>query len=94
MINVSICLTDIPKDKITKSEKNGKQYLSIIVDERKEADTYGNTHTAYISQSKEEREQGVKRVYIGNGKEYKFNGTKSSAPQPSNNNKDNSDLPF
>jgi hypothetical protein len=94
MINISICLTDIPKDKITKSDKNGKQYLSIIVDERKEPDTYGNTHTAYVSQSKEEREKGVKRVYVGNGKEYKFN-KQSSAPQGNSTPTSGSDdLPF
>lgn len=93
MINVSICLSDIPKDKIIKSEKNGKSYVSIIIDERKAADTYGNTHAVYISQSKEEREAKTDRVYVGNGKEYKFNKPQSAPQQPSNADGD-SGLPF
>ncbi len=72
MINLSICLSDLPKEKITTSGKNGKKYLSIIVDERKEKDQYGNTHTVYVSQTKEEREAKQPKTYVGNGKEYKF----------------------
>lgn len=72
MIVTSICLSDLPKDKITTSEKNGKKYISIVIDERKETDNYGNTHTAYVNQTKEEREAKTPKVYVGNGKEYKF----------------------
>ena len=72
MITVSICLTDIPKEKITTSEKNGKKYLNIVVDHRKEVSTYGETHTVYLSQTKEEREAKAAKVYLGGGKEYKF----------------------
>jgi len=81
LITASICLTDIDKSKITKSEKNGKQYLSIVVAENRQPDNYGNTHGIYINQSKEERERGDKKVYIGNGKERKFNNEQ----QPSSN---------
>lgn len=72
MIVTSICLSDLPKDKITTSEKNGKKYISLVIDERKEADNYGNTHTAYVNQTKEEREAKSQKCYVGNGKEYKF----------------------
>jgi hypothetical protein len=71
MIVTSICLSDIPEDKITISS-NGKKYVNIVVDQRKEKDQYDNTHTAYMSQSKEERQSKVPKRYVGNGKEYTF----------------------
>lgn len=72
MIVTSICLSDIPEAKIT-TASNGKKYVNIVIDERKEKDKYDNTHTAYLSQTKEEREAKQAKVYVGNGKEYKFN---------------------
>ena len=79
LINLSICLTDIPKDKI-KLANNGKKYLAITVQDLKEADEYGNTHSLYVTQTKEEREAKERRAYIGRGKEVIF---KSAAPAPS-----------
>lgn len=78
MIVISLCADDL-KPHLTKSEKNGKYYVSVVVDERQTPDNYGNTHTAYISQSKEQRIAKQPKVYVGNGKEYKFN---SSSPTP------------
>ena len=71
MIVTSICLSDIPEDKITTSS-NGKKYVNIVVDQRKEKDQYDNTHTMYMSQSKDERQAKVPKKYVGNGKEYTF----------------------
>ena len=71
LINVSICLSDIPKDKI-KSADNGKKYLNICVAERREPDQYEQTHTVFVSQSKEEREAKANKVYIGSGKAVVF----------------------
>lgn len=71
MITASICLSDIPKERIVEA-KNGKKYLNFVVDERREVGQYGDTHTVYLSQSKEERENKEKRIFIGNGKEWKF----------------------
>ena len=71
MIVTSICLSDIPEDKITTSS-NGKKYVNIVVDQRKEKDQYDNTHTVYISQCKDERQAKVPKKYVGNGKEYTF----------------------
>jgi len=73
MITISVCLSDLPKDKITTSEKNGKKYINLVVDARKEKTQYGETHTVYISQSKEEREAKQTKVYVGSGREYVFN---------------------
>jgi len=73
MIVVSIALSDIPKESITTSEKNGKKYASFVIDERKQKDDYGNTHSVAMNQSKEERADKKAKVYVGNGKEYIFN---------------------
>ena len=78
LINCSICLSDIPADRIKLFDKNGKKYLSIVVAELREADEYGNTHSIYISQTKEEREAREKRTYIGRGKEVVFNSQQPS----------------
>lgn len=66
-INASICVTDIPKDRIRQAE-NGKKYINICIASRRETDQYGNTHTIYMGQTKEEREAKVDRVYVGSGK--------------------------
>ena len=79
MINISICLSDIPKEKI-QTAKNGKKYLPLTNDKKRQLDTYGQTHTVYINQSKEEREAKAEKVYIGKGKEFKFNKKKKKEP--------------
>lgn len=73
MINISICLSDIPADARKKSETNGKFYANFVVDERKEVDKFGNTHSVAISMTKEERQAGKQKVYVGSGKEFIFN---------------------
>lgn len=71
LINVSLCVSDIPRDKIFVAE-NGKKYISICVSELREADQYENTHCVFMRQSKEERERKDKRVYVGRGKSVVF----------------------
>lgn len=72
LITLSVCLTDIPKEAIKQSESNGKKYLSITVQDLREVDERGNTHSVSITQSREERLAKVKKVYLGRGKEYHF----------------------
>lgn len=72
LINVSLCVSDIPKDKIFVAD-NGKKYIGICVSTLREPDQYENTHSVFIRQSKEERERKDKRVYIGKGKAVVFN---------------------
>jgi len=74
LISVSICLSDIPKDKI-KEAKNGKKYTNIIVANRKEVSQYGETHTVFMSQDKKERDAEIDKVYIGGGKEFTQSAT-------------------
>ena len=66
LLTGSICLTDIPKDKINISEKNGKKYLNVTVWVNDEPDNYGNHASIQVSQTKEEREGKAPRTYIGN----------------------------
>ena len=56
LINVSLCVSDIPRDKIFVAE-NGKKDISICVSELRQPDQYENTHCVFIRQSKEERER-------------------------------------
>ena len=75
MLTGSIDLNKIDKTKIVSTDKNGNpfengaKYLNVVVWLNDEADKYGNNASIQISQSKEEREAGVKATYIGNLKE-------------------------
>ena len=96
LINCSICLTDIPRCRI-KLAHNGKKYLNITIQDLRESpDQYGNTHSVFCTQTKEERDAQEKRTYLGNGKEVVFQSQRMSAedvehlPMASN----NDDLPF
>lgn len=95
MIVISICAEDL-KPHLKKSDKNNKHYVSIVVDERQTPDNYGNTHTAYISQSKEQRVAKEPKQYVGSGKEFKFsNETKPTTSKESQKDEnDFSNLPF
>ena len=92
MIVISLCADDL-KPHLTKSEKNGKYYINLVVDTKKETDQYGNTHTIYVSQSKEQREAKEPKKYVGNGKEYK---SQHSAAKQMETKQDNStdSIPF
>jgi hypothetical protein len=78
MIVVSIDVTKIDKSKLVEG-KNGQKYYSLVVDELRTPDKYDNTHTVYQNQTKDERTAKAPKVYIGNGKEFKFN--QQTAPQ-------------
>ena len=96
MITLSICLSDLPKEKI-QTASNGKKYINLVVDKRKEAGKHGETHTLYVSQSKEEREAKEDKKYVGSGKEYIYNGQQNNTAQASSSNEhqqSNDGLPF
>lgn len=76
LITGSICLSDIPKDKI-QTGKNGKKYLNICISELQNVSPYGDTHTIYVSQSAMDRQAKAPKTYIGHGKNY----AASQAPQ-------------
>ena len=65
--NGSICLSDIPKEKITEG-KNGKKYLNVKLWVNDVPDRYENIGSIQVQQTKDEREAGNKATYIGNFK--------------------------
>ena len=81
MITLNICLDDIPGISFSKnlkespikvSDKNGKHYIELIVNEKKEVGQFGDTHSIHIGQSKKDRDGTVPKVYVGNGTEKVF----------------------
>lgn len=51
LINVSICVSDIPRDQI-KVANNGKKYIAVCVSQLREPDSYENTHSVFMRQTK------------------------------------------
>ena len=76
MIRISICLSDLPKEKMKKAA-NGKIYMNMIVAERREPDQYENDHTVFCDRSKEERDINAAIVYVGSGRKIKPQGAAS-----------------
>ena len=64
IINGSINLSKIPKDKIIDG-KNGK-YLPFTVTVNDELDQFGNQGPVVVAQTKEERENKEQRTFLGN----------------------------
>ena len=99
IINGSINLSKIPKDKIIDG-KNGK-YLPLSITVNDELDQFGNQGPITVAQSKEERENKEQRTFLGNisvawtnnkiEKLDKNQQAQTSAPQAQ---PANSDLPF
>lgn len=90
---LDVCLSDIPKDKMT--EYNGKKYIRIVVDKLREP-TEKHDLSVYVSQTKEERESKAKRTYVGRGKNYDNQSKPQQHYRQAQVNTDNndSDLPF
>jgi len=91
---LSICLTDIPKERILKHE-NGKMYLNLQTWDNEEADKYGNHFSVSIPLTKAEVErkkagEEIKRVYLGNGKIWQDPAPKMAAATT----EETEDLPF
>lgn len=89
---ISVCLSDIPKEKINVG-KNGKKYVNLVVDDKKETDKFGNDTSVYVNQTKEERNNKEVRVYVGNGKTYTFDRQPSQGGGSTFEDSDQ-DLPF
>ena len=64
IIKTSINLNEIPKDKIIVGKKG--KYLPITITLNDENDQFGNQGPVIVSQSKEEREAKMDKVYLGN----------------------------
>ncbi len=64
IINFSIDLTKIPKDKIIDGKKG--KYLPVTLTLNDEVDQFGNQGPIVVAQTKEEREAKQSKTYLGN----------------------------
>jgi hypothetical protein len=72
IINASIDVTKIPKEALIKGKKGTYANVTVfITDETR----FGNNASVAMSQSKEQREAGEPKVYLGNGKVVYTEGT-------------------
>lgn len=74
------------------TKRNGEEgaKLRLLFSSLKQKDQFGNTHTAYIYRTKQEREAGVPVVYVGKGhKMYGDGSSYQSGPA-----KEDSEEPF
>lgn len=55
-VRISLCLSDIPKEHIT-TANNGKKYINLELNEKRQPDTYGNTHSVSVNTWKPGQEQ-------------------------------------
>ena len=67
LLSGSICLSDLDKSKL-QTGKNGKVYLNLLISVNNEFSQYGTNAGISIQQSKEQKDAGEKKVYIGNAK--------------------------
>ena len=94
IINISIDVKMISKEKI-KVNANGSHYYNMTVMERKEPDTYGNTHYVIETQSKDERAAKAPKNYLkSSGKEFVFGGDSQVASNDVAQDDGDDDLPF
>lgn len=91
LIGLSIDVTKIDKSKLG----NGK-YLNLTVSVEDETNQYGQNVSAYLQQTKEEREAKANRQYLGNGRVFWTDGnvTKAITPLSDNMKQEGDDLPF
>lgn len=81
IISASIDLTKVNKDKLVTGKKGGKWLnLSIFINDT--TDQYGNDVSIAENQSKDERQAGEKKVYLGNGKIVHDSGLPKTPEQP------------
>ena len=95
----SICLTDIPKEKILIHE-NGKKYLMLESWDLDEPDKYDNDFSVSISLNKKEIElskagEKINRVFLGNGRIWEpVSKMREATPEDIAQMEEHEDLPF
>jgi len=92
LLSISLDVTKINKSELVAGAKG--TYLNLTVSINDEQDKFGNTVSAWQSQTKEQREAKENRNFLGNGK-ILFDSDESKAPQPKAVAQEESmDLPF
>ena len=92
LLSLSIDVTKINKSELITGEKG--TYLNLTVSLNDEADKFGNTVSAWQSQTKEQREAKVNRTFLGNGKVIFDSEGKQQQQQAPQVQEEQVDLPF
>lgn len=71
---------EVMLDVMTKKDMKGIELTASINDE---SNNYGQNVSVYVSQSKEEREAGAKKFYVGNGSVFWHNSVITKGVRPS-----------
>tara|TARA_B100000902_G_C27287499_1_gene905236 strand:+ start:1571 stop:1846 length:276 start_codon:yes stop_codon:yes gene_type:complete len=58
LVSVSVCLSDLPSEHI-QTGKNGKKYINLNVQKKKEIDQFGKTHYVAVDTWKPEAKKEV-----------------------------------
>jgi hypothetical protein len=58
----------IDSKRFSKNDLKNGQYLNVTIAINDETNQYGQNVSAWLAQSKEERDEDAERVYVGNGK--------------------------
>jgi len=66
LVNASLNLTEIPKDKIVEGKKG--KYINVTIAVNNDPDNFGQHCSITVQQTKEERDAKEKKLYLGNGK--------------------------
>lgn len=66
VVNFSIDLNKIPKDKVKK--KNGQAWLDLTIGLNDDTNEYGNNAAVWVRQSYEQYKVKDKKEYLGNGR--------------------------
>jgi hypothetical protein len=93
LLSISLDVTKINKSELVTGAKG--TYLNLTVSLNDESDKFGNTVSAWQSQTKEQREAKENRNFLGNGKVLfdSDGGQKAPTPQPQQE-VESMDLPF
>jgi hypothetical protein len=73
IVNLSLDLSKLPKEKMIKGKKGTYINLSLSVND--ETNDFGQNASLSIAQTKEERDAKQKKLYVGNGKVIWTDGT-------------------
>ena len=65
IINASIDVTKIPKESLIKGKKGTYANITMFINDETR---YGNNASVAMSMSKEEREAGKEKIWLGNGR--------------------------
>lgn len=74
-LNSMYIKTDVLEKILQTLKKKGEKGIEITISINDEANDYGQNLSAFVSQTKEQREEKKPRFYVGNGKTFWTDGT-------------------